>query len=444
MTKTSYSYSQIWSVAYPMLITMLVQNLIQVTDTAFLGRVGEVELGASAIAGIYYVVLFTIAFGFSTGSQILIGRRNGEKNYHKIGEIIIWGILFLWILSGIIFAATKFFSVSVLSAILSSENILDACLEYLDWRIYGLFFASVNVMFRAFFVGITRTRVLSVNALVMAFANILFDYCLIFGKWGFPEMGIAGAGLASVIAEALSVLFFIGYILFYVDREKYGFGKKIFSHIRVIRNILNVSSSLMIQYLLSFSTWFIFFIAIEKMGEMTLAVSNIVRSCYMIIGIPIYAFGATANTLVSNTMGAGKPQEVIALMWKISRFSLLFITVFILFMAIFPELALRIYTSDSTLIKESVSSLYVILGVLPFMALAQVFFSGVSGTGNTRSALLIESSTLIIYVFWMWLMAIYLKAPLALCWTSELAYALFLGIFSFIYFRKAKWMNKQI
>ena len=63
------------------------EQAIGMTDTAFLGRVGEIELGASAIAGVYYIAIFMIGFGFSIGSQILMARRNGEKRYSEIGDI---------------------------------------------------------------------------------------------------------------------------------------------------------------------------------------------------------------------------------------------------------------------------------------------------------------------------------------------------------------------
>ena len=76
-----YTNRNIWNVSYPIFLSLLAQNVINVTDTAFLGRVGEVELGASAMGGLYYICAFTIAFGFSTGSQIVIGRRNGEGRY---------------------------------------------------------------------------------------------------------------------------------------------------------------------------------------------------------------------------------------------------------------------------------------------------------------------------------------------------------------------------
>ena len=67
-----YSNRNILKISAPILLSLLAQNLIQVIDTAFLGRVGEVELGASALAGIIYIALYTIGFGFSMGSQILI------------------------------------------------------------------------------------------------------------------------------------------------------------------------------------------------------------------------------------------------------------------------------------------------------------------------------------------------------------------------------------
>jgi putative MATE family efflux protein len=444
MGKTVYTYRQVWKITYPILLTLLVQNLIQVIDTAFLGHVGEVELGASAIAGIYYIAVFTIAFGFSSGAQILIGRRNGEGKFYRIGEIVLTGIVFLWIVALFIFGITRLYSEPVLGKLLHSKKILDASLDYLDWRIWGLFFATTNVMFRAFFVGITQTKVLTFNAITMAVANVFFDYAFIFGNWGFPKMGIGGAAFASVISEAISVVFFVIYLFSSVDLKKYGFHSITLKNLKVIRNILTVSFSLMIQYFLSLSTWLIFFLVIERIGETTLAISNIIRSFYMILGIPVFALSSTSSTLISNMIGAGKQNEVISLIWKIVRIALMISFVFVVILALFPQLMLSIYTSDPALIQESIPSLYVILLVLMILSVGNIFFQAVSGTGNTRSALLIESTVLVLYMIWMWFVAIYLKAPLAVCWTTELVYAFFIGLFSFIYFKRGKWQDKKI
>ncbi|MEG1545907.1 MAG: MATE family efflux transporter, partial [Bacteroides sp.] len=217
-----YSNKQIWSVSYPIFLSLLAQNVINVTDTAFLGRVGEVELGASAMGGLFYICIFTIAFGFSTGSQIMIARRNGEGRFADVGPVMIQGILFLFVMAGLLFGLSRSFAPSIMRVLISSDKILDATMEFIDWRIYGFFFSFINVMFRALYIGITRTKVLTINAVVMALTNVVLDYIFIFGKCGLPAMGIKGAAIASVIAEASSILFFVIYTYCAVDFKKYG------------------------------------------------------------------------------------------------------------------------------------------------------------------------------------------------------------------------------
>ena len=137
--KTKYTYKQIWTIAYPILISLIMEQMIGMTDTAFLGRVGEIELGASAIAGVYYLAIFMMAFGFSIGAQILIARRNGEGNYKEIGPIFYQGIYFLLAVAVILFTLSIVFSPHILRNIISSPHIYDAAESYIHWRVWFLF-----------------------------------------------------------------------------------------------------------------------------------------------------------------------------------------------------------------------------------------------------------------------------------------------------------------
>ena len=112
-----YTNKQIWSVSYPILLSLLAQNVINVTDTAFLGHVSEVALGASAMGGLFYICVFTIAFGFSTGSQIVIARRNGEGRYSDVGPVMIQGIMFLFVMALLLFGFTKAFGGNIMATI---------------------------------------------------------------------------------------------------------------------------------------------------------------------------------------------------------------------------------------------------------------------------------------------------------------------------------------
>ena len=94
-----YSFKSIWRITFPILVALVMEELLGMTDTAFLGRVGEIELGASAIAGVYFNILYMLGFGFSIGVQIIIGRRNGEayetgKGFESIGRVFWQGVWF--------------------------------------------------------------------------------------------------------------------------------------------------------------------------------------------------------------------------------------------------------------------------------------------------------------------------------------------------------------
>ena len=117
-------------------------------------------------------------------------------------------------------------------------------------------------MFRALFIGITRTKVLTLNAVLMAMTNVLLDYLLIFGHAGFPKMGIQGAAIASVIAEAVSILFFVVYTRLTVDIRKYALNQIRSFDFGLLKRVLDISVFTMLQYFLSIATWFMFFICL--------------------------------------------------------------------------------------------------------------------------------------------------------------------------------------
>ena len=77
----NYTYKNIWLINFPVMMSILIEQLINITDAIFLGHVGEIELGASALAGIWYFAIYMLGFGFSIGFLVVIGRRYGEQKY---------------------------------------------------------------------------------------------------------------------------------------------------------------------------------------------------------------------------------------------------------------------------------------------------------------------------------------------------------------------------
>ena len=439
-----YTNKEIWRVTYPIFLGLLAQNVINVTDTAFLGRVGEVALGAAAMGGLLYICVYTIAFGFSVGSQILIARRNGEGNYRAVGPIMWQGTAFSFGMAVCLLILMYFSAAPLIRLLITSDSIYGATYEFFTWRIWGFLFAFVNVMFRGLYIGITRTKVLTMNAVVMALVNVVLDYALVFGELGLPKMGVRGAALASVIAEASSLIFFLLYTYYKVDLKKYGLNRFGQFDLSMVLRILRISCFTMVQYFLAMAIWFVFFMALERLGQRQLAVANIVRSVYVVLLIPVQALSTTANTLVSNLIGAGGSSGVVTLLHKISRMSFLIMVVCVGLCVAFPGSILSVYTNEEALLVESVSALYVVCGAMLIASLANVYFNGISGTGNTQAALVLEVFVQVFYVLYIIIVGMVIQAPVDVCFTTEVIYYVLMLGSSLIYLKKAKWQNKKI
>lgn len=439
-----YTNKEIWRVTYPIFLGLLAQNVINVTDTAFLGRVGEVALGAAAMGGLLYICVYTIAFGFSVGSQILIARRNGEGNYRAVGPIMWQGTAFSFGMAVCLLILMYFSAAPLIRLLITSDSIYGATYEFFTWRIWGFLFAFVNVMFRGLYIGITRTKVLTMNAVVMALVNVVLDYALVFGELGLPEMGVRGAALASVIAEASSLLFFLLYTYYKVDLKKYGLNRFGQFDLSMVLRILRISCFTMVQYFLAMAIWFVFFMSLERLGQRQLAVANIVRSVYVVLLIPVQALSTTANTLVSNLIGAGGSSGVVTLLHKISRMSFLIMVVCVGLCVAFPGSILSVYTNEEALLVESVSALYVVCGAMLIASLANVYFNGISGTGNTQAALVLEIFVQVFYALYIIVVGMVIQAPVDVCFTTEVIYYVLMLGSSLIYLKKAKWQNKKI
>lgn len=442
--KTSVTYREIWMIAYPIIIGSVAQNILNVTDTAFLGRVGQVALGAGAIGGVFYLIPVMLSWGFGIGTQIIIARRNGERSFAEIGRTFQHGFYFQLPLALALFSLMQFFSGDILKHIIQSEDVYNYTQEYIKFRSYGIFFASINMLYRGFYIGITRTHIITWTTISMALVNGILDYGLIFGNLGLPEMGIGGAALASVIAEFSATVFFTVYTLFKLDGRQYGLYHRYRFDETLYKRIIRVAFPVMLQNFFSMAAWLAFFLFIEKLGEQALAVSNIIRSFYVILMIPMWGFGSATNALVSNLIGQGRKEEVMSLVLKVVRLCTLGVLFIVTLGTIFPGIALKIYTNDPELISASLPALYVVNVAALFLAVGFVFFSAVSGTGKTHISFLIELIVIFFYVASAFILADILRQPIYIVWMAEFFYAFLLGILSFFYLKSGKWKSSNV
>ena len=438
------SYRNIWRISYPLILGFVAVTVINVTDTAFLGRVSEVAIGASGLGGIYVLVMLMAAFGLGIGAQIIMARYHGEEKPEKIGSVFDQMMYLLLTLSGVMILFHFLFAEVLLSKIIASKGILESTIVYTNIRVLGLIPAAIVVGYRCFLTGISDTRAISYAAGIMAVLNLVFNYLFVFGNFGFPRMEIAGAGYASVLSETLSLI----YLIIWVRRKRLGVQFNCFHfpkpNFKQIKSIMRIATPVMVQHIVSIGSWMTFFLIIEGMGERELAISNVVRSGYSVLMIPLIGIGQATQTLVSKLIGQGGTHLVATLIKRLLIISVISSFVLMLLNLINPRLLLSVFTNDTALISDSIPVVYVISFSILLFAVAMILLSVVSGTGNTVMTLVIEASTLVIYLNFTYRMVHQWHQPLNMVWTSEIVYFSFLALFSGLYLWSGKWKNAKV
>lgn len=438
------SNKQILKIALPIAIAMLVPQINFVANTVFLSGLGETELGAAGITGVYYLVFALVGNGLNSGLQALIARRAGENRPHEIGKMFsqsIW-IALLFAIAGIFI--TYLIAPAFLSTVLTSNKVQHEAIGFIKIRIWGLPFLYLFQMGNAMLVGTNNSRYMKYGFFIEAVINIFLDYSLIYGHFGMPNLGFNGAAVASIIAEA-SGLLIVYLIIFY---KKFHQRFLLFNHLKFDSSmaglIFRQSSPLVMQYVLSVSAWLLFYILIEHYGERPLAISNTMRNIFAVFGIFVWSFASTANAMVSNIIGQGRKDQVLFLIRKIARLSFIFTACLCLVINLFPGTFLLLYGRDAGFIQDAIPVIRIVSVGLLFMCIATVWLNGVTGTANTKINLGIEIIAIVLYSIYVYFVLQVWKLSLVWAWASEMLYWTVLFSLSFIYLKSGKWRSKVI
>lgn len=440
----SISNRDILKLAAPISVAMLIPQISFLTDTVFLGRLGERELAANGMAGIFYLILAMVGAGLTTGIQVQMSRRAGESNYVGLARTFTNGMMLcLGLGIGLMLLAM------VLGPYIFHTTLDDAAnaglsAEFLLMRVWGLPFLMLTQLANSFYIATGQSRYLIHGSIAGNAVNIVLDYGLIFGKLGLPEMGMVGAALASVISEVVFGLTMYG--IFYAKKMQVKFpilatGK---FDVQLAKRSLVIASPLVVQFMFSIGGWQIFFIYVEHLGTRELAVSQVLRSVFGMAGIGLWAMASACNTLVSNVIGQRKQRLVIPVILRCIKLAVIYAAVLGTLLVIFPYEFLSLYRDDPAMVRFAIPSLRVVSVATVVMAFATVMFNGVMGTGNTRINLLIEVFCVSCYVLYCYLIIERMRLPLHWAWASEFVYWGVLLTCCLLYLRTGRWKNKVV
>lgn len=440
--KVSISDNYIIKLAAPISLSLLIPLINDLTNNYFIDKVGTRELAVIGVSGIFYLTLSMIAFGFANAVQVQLSRKAANLDYNGIARTFVNAALLTVLLALTLMILSLWLAPLIFGLSMHNSDHIYLSINFLYVRVWGLPFLTLTQLINAFYIATGKSKYLNAGSIVFTVSNVAMDYTFIFGHFGFPRMGLEGAALASVCAEMLA--FGAMYGLFYLRRlyEKFPIHNHFVLDIKQCQRMMKIATPLIIQYFFSIGGWLIFFIFVEHLGEKELAASQALRTLFRIISISTWAFAATCNSMVSNVIGQGRQREVLALVHKIIKISFLVSLVICAAMLISGRYYLSLFLSDPAVIEAALPSMRVIACATLVMSLSTVTFNAVVGTGRTTVNLIIEITSVFIYLIYCYIVIERLRMPLYVAWMSEFVYWITLLVISYSYLRWGRWRGR--
>jgi MATE family multidrug resistance protein len=443
--KTQTSYKSIFKMSLPMAIAFFIPQISFFANTFFLGLYqtpsfsNHQSLSVAAISGIFHLVFAMISYGLANGLLMLMSKFAGSENRKMLGHYfsngLVMGILFSFLLA----VFSYFFVPFLFSYAVKDEAILKIATQYAQIRVLGLpilFTAQLSTMF---YIAISKSKNLIVPSIIQAAINITLDYVLIFGTSFSLSLGLIGAAWASNISEMVLMLILLIPILTNIKYQDFEFTFLKKFNINTAKEIFFKSSPLMLQYFLSIAAWEIFFLSVEHLGNKELAISQILKSVYGLIGIGIWAFASTTNSIVSNLVGQQNQKAIIPFIIKMIKINFVYCLLMSGFFLVFPHLFFKLYTNDIVLVENGILPLRIVLSSTFILSISSVLFNALIGLGNTLRNLMIEIIAITCYTVYVIYFIEIKKCNLAIAWASEYVYwSIILFIASYFIFG-GKW-----
>jgi len=388
--------------AWPCLLELILTQLTSMVDQMMVGRIpgqeGIMALSAVGLAGQPKFLLMTMIQALNVGSTAIIARFRGQQNQEKANQVYRQAML-LNLVMGVVMMLAGAFGAEALIRFMSgggiSEETLQFGVEYLKIQMYG--FAPLALVFTttAALRGIGDTKTPMLYNTIANVVNVVMNYLLIYGKFGFPRMGVAGASLATVIGQM--VAFFIAMFVMFSGRryisinfkEKFTFDKKIMS------DVVAVGLPSMIEQLIMRAGGIIYTRTVAGLGDTLYATHNVCMNIQAMSFMLGQAFGNASTTLMGQSLGKRRSDMAIWYMKETRAIATYVSCALLVVMAVFGKYIVSLYNTTPEIVETGGKILLFVAFLQPIQAAQFVYSGGLRGAGDTKYTAKVTAVTML-------------------------------------------------
>lgn len=439
---------EILTMSIPMIISNACDTLMIFIDRLFLARVGAEAMNAALGAGMTYFLLTTFFAGLVGYSTALVAQYFGANRKHFC-SIACTQALIIAIVAFPVILAVRPLVHSYFNSVGLSSSQLTMQLEYFNVICYAALFSLLRAAFTGFFTGTGRTRIVMVATITALFVNAIANYILIFGKLGFPAMGVRGAALGSIISVIFTVAIFLVAYLRKNNRQMYQVGKSLRFAPQIMKKLLRYGSPTGFEFFLSVVAFNGILMLFHSQGAVVATAVTIMFNWDLVAFLPLVGIEISVMSLVGRYMGAQTPEVAKRAAYSGLKLGCIYCFIMLLAFELLPHTLVAIFDNNSDpLFVEAAPIAVGMIRIAGIYVMANAFmlvFTGVlRGAGDTLwpmcaaisvNWLALGISFFILYVMggspqWTWFCFAFLFVLVALLYLLR--------------FKKGKWQTLRI
>ena len=435
-------YKKVLRIALPAIAGLSTQMVLSLVDTAMVGRLPE-SVYALAAMGLGVLATWALISFFSslaTGTHVLVARKYGESDYTSCGKILNNSIYLSFVIGSIVAMIAVFFAYDISHFFAADPEVGKLAGDFIFYRFIGIPFFLISVSYRGFYFGINKTKIFMISGIITNLLNILFNYLLIYGKFGLPRMGVAGSALGSTFATMFDMFFYLVVLASPTYRRRFQNFRNLKVDFGLIRKIYKISIPVSFQNVFIL-IGFLSFVAITGIiGTKQQAATQTIMSTLFLSLLPSFGFGIAAQTLVGNNLGSGKLRLAKIYGYETAKVATYY-TIFLgLIFILFPKAVLSIITTDNVILEVAKPALRVAGVAQMFYATGIVLGNGLQSAGKTFFVMMSEVVTnLLIFVPLSYFLGVYLHLGLTWAWGALPVYIILFSATILIKFRFGRW-----
>jgi putative MATE family efflux protein len=432
----------IWFLALPMMASSVLQNTFNIVDMIFVGRLGPSAIAAVTVSGVILGFLFVLIFGIYMGTVAMVARFVGAGRESEAENVAVQS-LFLGFFCYAAIAIIGYPSAPyILKMMGASEDVILQGLPYIRIMFLGSIAMIVGVVLssvlRAAGDAITPLIIMAISTVI----NIGLDPCLIFGLWRFPQLGVAGSALATVIARAVGVLILLRIFL----------SGSAIVHLRIknaridfstMRRVIRIGIFASLQGILRNMSGLVLMPIVAKYSTLAVAAYGISMRLQMIVMMPGFGLGTAVSTLVGQNLGAGKPKRAERTAWITVGFGAAIMASFGIIYIIFSRSIFGVFSKSPEVTEIGIVCLRIMASAYGFIALGVILGRALSGAGDTLSPMVMTAIGLLGFRVGLSLLFSW-KLGLIGIWIGIASSSIIQGLMTGFWFNTGRWKSKQV